>query len=138
MMNKKLAEVTYANNLYHVSLIEQNCALPVEAGRTGREQGRVVGAETAGGHLERSEHMAHDKVLVLERCVLLGRDGAREQLQRLDHLPYQERRLVRGRVGTGSGGPRARGGQRRRRGGGGAGGGGGEGGRSFGRWLDIC
>ena len=27
MMNKKLAEVIYANNLYHVSLIEQNCAL---------------------------------------------------------------------------------------------------------------
>ena len=28
MMTKKMAEVIYANNLYHVSLLEQNCSLP--------------------------------------------------------------------------------------------------------------
>jgi hypothetical protein len=28
MLTKKMAEVIYANNLYHVSLLEQNCSLP--------------------------------------------------------------------------------------------------------------
>ena len=31
IMTKRMAKVTYANNLYHVTLIEQNCALPNEA-----------------------------------------------------------------------------------------------------------
>ena len=31
IMTKRMAKVTYANNLYHVTLIEQNCSLPNEA-----------------------------------------------------------------------------------------------------------
>jgi hypothetical protein len=31
IMTKRMAKVTYANNLYHVSLIEHNCTLPEEA-----------------------------------------------------------------------------------------------------------
>ena len=31
LMKKKLADVTFANNLYHVSLVEQSCSLPADA-----------------------------------------------------------------------------------------------------------
>ena len=31
MIKKKMAEVIFANNLYHVSLVEQNCSLPADA-----------------------------------------------------------------------------------------------------------
>ena len=31
MMTKKMAKITYANNLYHVSHVEQNCSLPADA-----------------------------------------------------------------------------------------------------------